>query len=93
MKTKYTIGIDVGEAEGDKTIIAHALRGKNGITKIWFDEYANFPVWKWYRNPIKWWWWRRVTKKWQRDSKFFELRSTPPANNKFRDLVEGRWKK
>lgn len=59
----YAIGIDMGQKGGDKTVIAHAIRGRKGITKIWFDEYADMPNYKWYRNPIKWWKWRRLWKK------------------------------
>ena len=30
--------------------------------KIYFDEAANLPNYKWYRNPIQWWKWRRLMK-------------------------------
>lgn len=59
----YSVGIDLSEPGGDKSVIAYAQHGKNGIVKIWFDEYADFPNYKWYRNPIKWWKFRRLWKK------------------------------
>ena len=30
--------------------------------KIYYDEAADFPSYKWYRTPIKWWQWRRLMK-------------------------------
>ncbi len=57
----YT-GIDFGTADGDRTVLAHAKLGKNGITEIWFDEYSNWMKYKWYRNPIKWYKLRKVMK-------------------------------
>lgn len=30
--------------------------------KIYYDETATLPDYKWYRNPIKWWQWRRLMK-------------------------------
>jgi hypothetical protein len=62
LTNQRAIGIDYGEKDGDKTVIATAKMNGHGITEIWFDEYANFPDYKWYRNPIKWWKWRRVLK-------------------------------
>ena len=56
------VGIDLGEKDGDKTVIARATMNGNGITSIVFDEYADMPDYKWYRNPIKWWKWRRLWK-------------------------------
>ena len=57
------IGVDMAQAGGDKTVIAQAMRGKNGITHIYFDEYADLPNYKWYRNPIQWLKWRRLMKR------------------------------
>jgi hypothetical protein len=61
-RPNYFYGIDLGIKEGDKTVIATAKTNGAGITHIVFDEYANFPDYKWYRNPIKWWNWRRSWK-------------------------------
>jgi hypothetical protein len=29
---------------------------------IWYDEYSEWPNYKWYRNPVKWWKWRKMIK-------------------------------
>jgi hypothetical protein len=52
-------GVDFGDKDGDTTVIAQAKMNGAGITEIIFDEYANLPDYKWYRNPLKWWKWRR----------------------------------
>lgn len=67
--TKTYIGIDFGEKTGDKTVVAHAKLGKNGIVGIYYDEYSEMPNYKWYRNPIKWYKWRRMWKIIERTSK------------------------
>lgn len=87
------IGVDIGTEEGDKSVVVHGIPDKKGgFTVIAIDEFATFPTYKWWRNPIKWWNWRKLTRKWKKDSKFFEFRSTPPSKNKFKDMVEGRGK-
>lgn len=57
------IGVDMAQAGGDKTVIAQATVDKKGKMLIYFDEYADLPNYKWYRNPIKWLKWRRLMKK------------------------------
>lgn len=69
MNKNHTIGIDLGEEGGDKTVIVHAKMNGHGITKVWFDESANLPDYKWYRNPIKWWQWRKLNKLIERQMK------------------------
>ena len=56
------IGVDMGRPGGDKTVIARASMDKKGKIFVYFDEYADLPNYKWYRNPIKWWKWRRLIK-------------------------------
>lgn len=56
------VGVDKGEPGGDHSVISRAYKNKQGKTKIFFDEYANWPMWKWYRNPIKWYRWYKVNK-------------------------------
>lgn len=68
------IGVDMAEVSGDKTVIAQAMRGKNGITHIYFDEYADLPNYKWYRNPIKWLKWRRLMKKLEKQIERYKIR-------------------
>lgn len=88
---KRVIGVDLAQKGGDKTSVIQAIQGRKGEIFI-IDEYSTFPNWKWYRNPIKWWNWRQLTKKWKKNSRYFEFRSSPPSRNKFKDMVEGRWK-
>lgn len=58
---RFHVGIDMGKPDGDKSVITRAkINGKGQITQIVFDEYAEYPNWKWYRNPIKWYKWRRL---------------------------------
>lgn len=60
---KMTYGIDLAEKDGDMNVIATMQTDeKGGITRVWFDEYATLPDYKWYRNPIKWWKWRKMMK-------------------------------
>ena len=60
---RFQYGIDVGSQGGDKTVITRAkINGKGQITQIVFDEFADYPDYKWYRNPIKWYKWRRLWK-------------------------------
>jgi len=63
---RYHIGIDPASPGGDKTVVSVMAR-RSGKTKtstlIWVDEMSNFPVYKWYRNPIKWYKWKRIWKK------------------------------
>jgi hypothetical protein len=55
------IGIDLAEpGSKDKSVIAYAKRGRNGKMMIWFDEYADFVMPKWYRHPIQWYKLRRA---------------------------------
>lgn len=56
-------GVDIGEKDGDKSVVVHSVKDKNGGVKIiYVDEYANFPDYKWYRNPIAWWKFRKLWK-------------------------------
>lgn len=60
---RFHYGIDVGRADGDKSVITRAtINGKGQITQIVFDEFSTMPDYKWYRNPIKWWKWRKLWK-------------------------------
>lgn len=52
--------------------------------RIYFDETAYWPSYKWWRNPIKWYKWRKMMKKLTR--KTFDAQWTPPSPNPF-------WKK
>lgn len=60
--SKIHIGVDLAVKGGDKSVIAIAKTNKKGITAIYFDEYAQMPNYKWYRNPIKLWKWNRLWK-------------------------------
>lgn len=87
------VAVDLATAHGDKSVIMDVRKSKNNqISVVYMDEWANFPEYKWYRNPIKLWKWHRLTSKWKKDSKYFEFRRTPPSKNRFKDMVEGRWK-
>ena len=57
------VGVDMAEAGVDKTVIAQSQIGKDGKVYIFYDEYADWPNYKWYRNPIKWWKWQRLMKR------------------------------
>ncbi len=64
----YLIGADFGQKDGDHSVISRAkLNGKGEIVKIIFDEFAEMPDWKWYRNPIKWYKWRKLWKSVERN--------------------------
>ena len=55
------IGIDMAApGSKDSSVIAYAKRGSNGKMMIWFDEYADFVMPKWYRHPLQWWKFRRL---------------------------------
>lgn len=56
------IGVDLGQPGGDKTVITHATVHK-GRVFMYFDEYSEFPTYKWYRNPIKWYKWHQLWRK------------------------------
>lgn len=57
------IGVDMGEPGGDHSVITRAkVNGKGQITKIIFDEYADWPDYKWWRNPVKWLRFRKLMK-------------------------------
>lgn len=43
-----------------------------------FDESSDYPVYKWWRNPIKWYQWRKVLKVAARNTKIV-LQTTPPT--------------
>lgn len=61
--THRVMGVDLGEPGGDHTVITHAkMNGRGEIVKVWIDEYATWPVYKWYRNPIKWFRLRKLFK-------------------------------
>lgn len=60
---RYHYGVDIGKPGGDRSVITRAkLNGKGEITQIVFDEFADLPDWKWWRNPIKWYKWRNLWK-------------------------------
>lgn len=55
------IGVDLAApGSKDSSVIAYAKRGKNGKMMIWFDEFSDFEMPKWYRHPIKWYKLRRA---------------------------------
>ena len=62
---RYHIGVDPASPGGDKQVVSVMAR-RMGKTKqttlIWVDEMSNFPVYKWWRNPIKWYKWKRLWK-------------------------------
>lgn len=62
---KYIIGVDPASPGGDKQMVSVMAR-RSGKTKsttlIWVDEMSSFPVYKWYRNPIKWYKWKKLWK-------------------------------
>lgn len=68
-RVKRYVGVDIGQKGGDKTVIAQFKKTPKGITAIYFDEYADMPDYRWYRNPIKWWKWRRLWKRIERQAK------------------------
>jgi hypothetical protein len=51
-RSPYTVGVDLGEKGGDKSVIATAMMGHNGKVHIWYDEYSEWPNYKWYRHPL-----------------------------------------
>lgn len=51
----------------------------------YIDESSEWPVFKWWRNPIKWYQWRRISKVASRNTNIV-LQTTPPQPNPF-------WKK
>jgi hypothetical protein len=55
-------GVDMAKAGADKNVMAVAKRGNNGKIKVFYDEYSDWPNYKWYRHPFKWWQWRRLMK-------------------------------
>lgn len=59
----YQTGIDIGNKDGDKTIISTAYKGHNGKLFIYFDEFSEMPNPRWYRNPIQWYKWHKLWKK------------------------------
>lgn len=64
---RFHYGIDIAEGK-DKSVITRAkINSKGQVTRIYFDEFAEMPNWKWYRNPIKWWKWRKLWKTIERD--------------------------
>ena len=64
------IGIDIGQKDGDKSVMVRGVPdGKGGFSIIAIDEFADFPDYKWYRNPIKWFKFRKVMKLIERNYK------------------------
>lgn len=57
MKTPISIGLDVGEPGGDKSMMAV----RKGDTIIYLDEMSNFDWPKWYRQPRVWWTFKKIT--------------------------------
>lgn len=61
--TWRVMGVDLSEPGGDHTAITYAKMNRRGeIVKVWIDEYATWPVYKWWRNPIKWFRLRKLFK-------------------------------
>lgn len=83
---KEIIGIDVALEHGDKSVIVHGIPDdKGGFKVITIDEWATWPEYKWWLQPIKWWKLRHIMKTIGKNSKGVWL-STPPQPNPF-------WKK
>lgn len=51
----------------------------------YIDESSEWPIYKWWRNPIDWYRWRKISKIAERNTKFI-LQTTEPGPNPF-------WKK
>lgn len=69
MGTRF-VGIDVGQKDGDKSVVVQGVPNKKGgFDIIMIDEYQTMPDYKWYRNPIKWWKWRTLWKRIEKQSK------------------------
>ena len=69
-RNRFIYGVDMAEKGGDRSVITRAkINGKGEITQIVFDEYADMPIHKWWRNPIKWWKWRKL---WKQIDKSYE---------------------
>lgn len=80
------VGVDPASPDGDKSVTIGMKADKKGrLHPIYYDEFGTFPIYKWYKNPIKWWKWRQLTKQWKKSSKFFELRSTPRHKNPWKN--------
>lgn len=47
-----------------------------------FDEASEWPIYKWWRNPVKWYQWRKLLKISSKNSKII-LQSTPAQPNEF----------
>lgn len=61
------IGVDLAApGSKDKSTIAYAKRGRDGKVMVWFDEFADFQIPKWYRHPIKWYKLKRALKRMER---------------------------
>lgn len=64
------VGVDLGQKDGDKSVMVHGVPdGKGGFSIIAIDEFADFPSYKWWRNPIKWWELRKIMKIVERNMK------------------------
>lgn len=59
------IGYDMARlGSKDRSVITRwKLNGRGEIVIISFDEFDQWPTYKWYRNPIKWWKWRQLFKR------------------------------
>lgn len=82
-RPRYVSGIDFAAPNSkDRTVVSTMkLDGKGGITKIWFDEFSDWPTYKWWRTPIKWYRWRRTMKLLDRNqTKNIKRQSTPPGD-------------
>lgn len=49
---------------------------------IYFDEAADMPMYKWYRNPIEWWRWRRLFRTIRKSNKHVIFLSTPKGKRR-----------
>jgi hypothetical protein len=49
---------------------------------IYLDETSDWPLFKWWRNPVLWWQWRKLLKMSKRNTKVI-LQTTPLGHNHF----------
>lgn len=59
---KRYYGIDLASEKfpDQGAITVSKINDQGQIVSMYIDEYSRIPVYKWYKNPIKWWEWRRL---------------------------------
>lgn len=83
-RSRYTIGVDLAEKNGDRSVVVTAKRHREGgVEELYINEWSGSLDFKWYRNPIKWWRCRRIAKIIGRSSPQVVMYSTPSGDNHF----------